>query len=92
MIMGASVSLGYSIAVFVIITVIAWVLVFFIKLKNEVLRSPLAAIIAALLFQVANRIYVGFWDPFSTMAFVMSIPIAVCVCICLELLSNAIRR
>lgn len=74
-----------SISILVVITSAVWGALFF-KLKNSLLRIPLAAIFGALLFQVVNYIYIGFLDPFFVIAFFVSIPITGGIAFFLELL------
>ena len=40
----------------------------------------------ALLFQLGNRVYLGYWDPFSEIAFWLSLPIALIVSVMYEFL------
>ena len=88
--MSTSVSPILAMAVLVIMTSVVWAMLIMLGIKNGVLRSAMAAIISALLFQTLSRIHLGFWDPFWPIALFVSTFITVFVCVFLELLIHVI--
>ena len=71
---------------------IAWSVLLMLGIKEAVLRVAAAAIIAALLFQIAARVHLGFWDPLAVVALFTTIPVTFVTALFLELLRSRFKN
>ncbi len=64
----------------------------FFNLKHPLVRWLAAALTGAFLFQLTNRIHLGFWDPFSVIAFFISAPICFIFATVIEIIYSKISQ